>query len=345
MTNDHTPTSSPAAGAGPPEKPSRWAWVLRLLRKKEAGILIALIVLMALISFLKPQFADPDNLSRVCRQVAYTAIVALGVFFVILTGGIDLSVGWTVSLTGVICAWGMGTTAHSYLPLLEWGPLAGVCMGLAAGALVGAFNATVVCYVGVTPFIVTLGSMQMANGLVYVLTRGENILGVPKAFGEVGFGTVVGVPVPVIVLLLLAAAAHVTVTYTAFGRRLYAVGGNEEATRLSGINVRRVKFLAYVLSGLLSAVAGILYVAKFSSGQVDVGKGMELDAIAAAVIGGTSLMGGEGSVLGVLIGAMIMGVIRNGLVVMSVTPYWQQFIIGAIIVLAAVLDYLKSRRR
>jgi ribose transport system permease protein len=277
--------------------------------------------------------------------VAYTAIVALGVFFVILTSGIDLSIGATASLAGVMCGWAMSAAPPSFLPTLGWAPYLAVAIGLLAGALVGAFNAGVVSYMGVTPFIVTLGSMGMARGIVLVLTRGETIRGIPEGFINCGVADVLGIPVPVIVLLVIAICAHVVLMYTAFGRRLYAVGGNEEATRLSGINVKRITFLAYTIAGVLSSVTGILYIARFRSAQANAGLGMEMDAIAAAVIGGTSLMGGEGSVVGVLIGAMVMGVIRNGLVLMDVSSYWQDFIIGAIIVLAAILDKIRTRKR
>ncbi|MGD0092723.1 MAG: ABC transporter permease, partial [Planctomycetota bacterium] len=186
-----------------------------------------------------------------------------------------------------------------------------------------------------------LGTMSMTRGLVQLLTGGESLLGIPEGYIETGSWILF----PVIVLLLVAAVSHLGLTYTAFGRRLYAVGGNEEATRLSGINVRRVKFLAYVISGVLSGLTGILYVAKFRSALAEPAKGIELDAIAAAVIGGTSLMGGEGSVFGVLIGAMVMGVIRNGLVLVKVSPDWQELIIGAVIILAAILDVWRSKRR
>ncbi|MCY3022198.1 MAG: ABC transporter permease [Planctomycetota bacterium] len=315
--------------------------VASLLRKKEAGIFLALIALMILITLFNRDFASLANLSSICRQVAYIAIAALGVFVVIVTGGIDLSIAGTVALSGVMCGWALATTQHRYLPLLELGPVVAVAMGLLAGALAGAFNGAIVCYLGVTPFIVTLGSMWMAKGLVQVLTGGESLLGIPAGFIEVGNWILF----PVIVLLAVAVGAHISLTYTAFGRRLYAIGGNEEATRLSGINVRRVKFMAYVICGVLSSITGILYVAKFRSALAEPHQGMELDAIAAAVIGGTSLMGGEGSVLGVLIGAMVMGVIRNGLVLVRVSSHWQQLIIGAIIVLAAILDVMRSRRK
>ena len=308
----------------------------RLLRRRESGIFLALVGLMAFITFFQPNFARANNLYLVSRQIALTAIIALGVFFVILTGGIDLSVGSTVGLSGFMCGLAMAAGLH---------PLLAVAAGLLTGAAVGAVNGVIVAFVGVTPFIVTLGMLGVARGVVLVIKHGDSVREISKSFIEVGNGSVLGFSVPVLILLLVAGAAHFVLKFTAFGRRVYAIGGNEEATALSGINTRKVKFFTYIICGALSAVTGMLFVARFQSAQADAGKGMELDAIAATVIGGTSLMGGEGSVVGVLIGAVIMGVIRNGLVLMEVSSYWQELIIGSIIVLAAILDIVRSRRR
>jgi len=308
----------------------------KLLHRRESGIFLALLGLMALITCFQKNFIDPNNLYLVSRQIALTAIIALGVFFVILTGGIDLSVGSTVGLSGFMCGLAMAAGLH---------PLIAIVAGLATGALVGAINGGIVAVVGVTPFIVTLGMLGVARGLVLVIKHGDSIREISKPFIALGNGSIFGLSSPVIMLIVLAIAAQVVLRHTAFGRRVYAIGGNEEATRLSGINTRKVKFLTYVICGALSSVTGILFVARFQSAQADAGKGMELDAIAATVIGGTSLMGGEGSVVGVLIGAVIMGVIRNGLVLMEVSSYWQELIIGSIIVLAAILDIVRSRRR
>lgn len=308
----------------------------RLIRQRESGIFFALLGIIALISLYEPRFLSGDNLYLVSRQIAFTAIAALGVFFVILTGGIDLSIGSVIGLSGVTC----GMAMAGGVP-----PFWAVLVGLGTGAALGAINGGIVAYVGVTPFIVTLGMLSMARGGVYVLTKGDSIRNIPENFKWIAQGDFLGIPIPVWVLIFLMLFSHILLSYTVFGRRVLAVGGNEEATRLSGINVRRVKFLTYVIAGLFSAVTGVLFVARFGSAQAKAGQMMELDAIAAAVIGGTSLMGGEGSVFGVLIGAIIMGVIRQGLVLMKVDTYWQQLIIGAIIVLAAVIDVVRSRRR
>jgi ribose transport system permease protein len=308
----------------------------KLLHRREAGIFIALLGLIILISTIQHEFLKGKNPYLVSRQIALTAIIALGVLFVILTGGIDLSVGSTVGLSGFLCGFAMAAGFH---------PLLAVVVGLLTGAVVGAVNGVVVAYLGVTPFIVTLGMLGAAHGLVLIIKRGDSIREISRAFIAFGNGSLFGVSIPVIILLIIAALCYMVLGRTVFGRQVFAVGGNEKAAALSGINTRAVKFLTYVLSGLLSAVTGILFVARFESAQADSGKGMELDAIAAAVIGGTSLMGGEGSVVGVLLGASIMVIIRNGLVVTGVSSYWQELIIGTIIVLAAILDVIRSRKR
>jgi ribose transport system permease protein len=308
----------------------------KLLHRREAGIFFALVGLVILITCIQPNFIKPGNLFLVSRQIALTAIIALGVLFPILTGGIDLAVGSTVGLSGFLCGLAMAAGLH---------PILAVIVGLLTGASVGAVNGIIVSYVGVTPFIVTLGMLGAAHGIVLIIKQGDSIREISKGFIAFGNGSLFGISVPVLILLLIAAGCYLTLGRTVFGRQVFALGGNEKAAALSGINTRRVKFLTYVLSGLLPAVTGILFVARFQSAQADSGKGMELDAIAAAVIGGTSLMGGEGSVAGVLIGAIIMGVIRNGLVLMQVSSHWQELIIGIIIVLAAILDVVRSRKR
>jgi ribose transport system permease protein len=308
----------------------------KLVHRREAGIFIALLLLVALITCFEPKFIRPHDLFLVTRQIALTAIIALGVLFVILTGGIDLSVGSTLGLSGFTCGLAMAAGLH---------PILAVIIGLLTGAAVGAINGVIVAFVGVTPFIVTLGMLGAAHGLVLILKQGDSVRQISKGFIAFGNGSLFGISVPVLILLAIAFACHLALARTVFGRQVFALGGNEKAAALSGINTRVVKFSTYVLCSTLSAVAGILYVARFESAQADSGKGMELDAIAAAVIGGTSLMGGEGSVVGVLLGSSIMVVIRNGLVVTGVSSYWQELIIGAIIVLAAVLDVVRSRKR
>ncbi len=321
-----------AAGA---RRGSGRAVVSAVVRTRESAIFLALVLIVGVIGFVAPSFLSGSNLFLLSRQISFVAIVAFGELFVILTGGIDLSVGSIMALAGMAAAWAMKVG----VPV----PLA-VAAGVAVGLAMGAVNGALISYVRITPFIVTLGMLSLASGLVLGLTKGWPITEIPASFLPLAQGAFLGLPVPVWIAALVAVTAHVTLRYTAFGRRTYAIGGNEQATFLSGIDVSRIKFVLYVISAATASIAGIILVARFNSAQADTGKGWELDAIAAAVIGGTSLAGGSGSVLGVVIGACIMGVIKNGLVLMRVSSYWQTAIIGIIIVLAAVLDRAKSRK-
>jgi ribose transport system permease protein len=308
----------------------------RLLHRRESGIFLALVALLVAITWLQPNFATANNLYLLSRQIALTAILALGVLFVILTSGIDLSLGSTVGLTGFVCGLAMAA---------GWPTVPAIAAGLLTGAAIGAINGSIVAYIGVTPFIVTLGMLGAARGVILVCRHGDSIRDIPPSFITAANGNLLGLSVPVLVLLGLAIFSQAVLKHTVFGRHVYAIGGNEKAAAFSGVNTRLVKFFTYVICSVFSGVTGILFVARFESAQSDAGKGMELDAIAATVIGGTSLMGGEGSVVGVLIGAIIMGVIRNGLVLLDVSSYWQELIIGIIIVLAAILDVVRGRLR
>ena len=308
--------------------------VLEILAKREAAIFIALIVISAGISLMAPQFLTAKNMYLVSRQISFVAIVALGELFVILTGGIDLSVGSTVGLSGMITGVVLAAGVH---------PIFALPIGVLSGMLIGMFNGSVIAYVGITPFIVSLGALSMGRGLSLILTKGNPIIEMPSSFFFLAQSDLLGIPTPVIIAAIIAIIVHVTLTYTAFGRRIYAIGGNEQATALSGVDVKMIKLKIYAICGLLAGIVGVLLVARFNSAQPATGKGWELDAIASAVIGGTSLNGGVGTVLGLLIGATVMGVIRNGLVLMQVSAYWQDFIIGGIIVLAAVIDRIKNK--
>jgi ribose/xylose/arabinose/galactoside ABC-type transport system permease subunit len=322
-----------------------------LLKSKESAILLALAIMVAVIAFIAPNFLNSVNLFQVSRQVAFVAIVALGELFVILTGGIDLSVGSIMGWAAMGAAWAMTTAASGGAAATSivtmWNPhlhpgFAVLC-GIGVGVAMGAINGALVAYVRIPPFIATLGLLSIGSGNVLGFTKGWPITQIPPSYQWVGQESLLGLPIPVWIMLILAAAAHVILTYTAFGRRTYAIGGNEQATFLSGINVDSIKFRLYMISAGFAAISGILLVARYASSQPDIGTGWELDAIAAAVIGGTSLAGGSGSVLGVIIGACIMAVLRNGLVLMHVDPYWHKSIIGVVIILAAVLD-VKTKR-
>jgi ribose transport system permease protein len=304
------------------------------IRRRESAILLALFVIMAVIGSVEPNFVSGSNLYLVSRQISFVAVVALGELFVILHGGIDLSVGSIMALAGMVA----GFCMKADVP-----PALAVALGITAGLAMGAINGALISFVRIAPFIVTLGMLSFASGVVLGLTKGVPITEIPASFLPVAQGSFLELPIPVWIMLAMAVVAHVVLTATAFGRRIYAIGGNEQATFLSGIDVRRIKFGLYLISAGCASIAGIILMARFNSAQADTGKGWELDAIAAVVIGGASLSGGSGSVLGVLIGACIMGVIKNGLVLMRVSSYWQTAIIGVIIVLAVVLD--RARRR
>jgi len=309
--------------------------IRKMFSAQEFSIFLALLLIAAFITAVAPSFMSTRNLFLVSRQVSFLAIIAISELFVILTAGIDLSVGSVVGLSGVTTGIALAAGIH---------PVLAVLIGLATGAVTGVINGVLIAYVGVTPFIVTLGMLSMARGMVWILTKGWPITEIPPGFMVLGQGRVLGLPLPLLILAVVAVLAYIVLKYLPFGRRVYAIGGNERATELSGINVRRIKLMVYALSNILASITGIILVARFSSAQASVGETWELDAIAAAVIGGTSLAGGKGSVLGALIGAAIMGVIRNGLVLMKVSVYWQQFIIGMVIVLAAIIDILRNRR-
>jgi len=325
----------PVGEGGPPAAGRVAGWVAGV---KELNILIALLALGAFLSFASPFFLSADNLLGVARAFSLTAIVAIGQTMVIITGGIDLSVGSVLALSGL-------TTGM----LLAGGwPLApAMAVGLLVGTGFGLANGLLVTKVGLPPFIATLGTLSIGRGLVYVLTQGFPVT-VPRGQDTLialGQGYVGRVPVPVIVMLVITVLGTLFLGQTTYGRYIYAVGGNQEAARLAGISTDRVKLLVYTLSGTLSAVAGMILLARLVSAQPSAGLGFELPVIAASIIGGTSLMGGEGTVLGAVLGAAIIGVLENGMVLLNVNTYAQQAVTGTVIILAVALDIWQKRRR
>ena len=306
------------------------------MRARRFGTLIGLVVLCAVLWALTPHFLTVSNLLNIAQQTSINAIVAVGMTFVILSGGIDLSVGSIVAVAGVV----LGTLLHQGQPL----PIALVA-SLAVGVACGAANGALVSWGRLPPFIVTLGMMSIARGVALVVTEARPVSGFEAGLRSLATGSVAFIPAPVVVMILVYVVAHLVLTRTTFGRYVYAIGGNEEATRLSGVNVRGQKTAVYAVSGLTSAVAAILLTARLNSAQPIAGMMYELDAIAATVIGGTSLMGGEGSLGGTLVGALIMGVLRNGLNLLGVSSFLQQIVIGAVIVGAVLVDTVLKRHR
>ncbi len=314
----------------------------RITRKLsgEFGIGIAFILEFALFAFASPYFFTPDNLLNVSLQASITAIIAAGMTFVILTGGIDLSVGSLVAFAGIVAT----SLLKTGLP-----PAAGfavaILAGLAIGALSGAFAGFCITRFKIAPFIVTLATMTIWRGAAFVWTDGRPVWELPEGFTFLGTGRILAVPVPTIIMVLTFIASHVILTRTRFGRYVYAVGGNIEAARLAGIRTGRVLVNVYVLSGTLAALSGILLASRMNSGQPNAGVAYELDVIAAVVVGGTSLSGGAGSIVGTFIGAMLIAVLRNGLNLLNVNSYVQQVIVGVVILLAVMLDQLRRKRK
>jgi ribose transport system permease protein len=307
-----------------------------LSRARQFGTLFGLLALCATLWALTPHFLTVSNLLNVAQQTSINAIVAVGMTYVILTGGIDLSVGSIVAVSGVV----LGTMLQQDQSLIV-SMMAALIVGLGCGLL----NGTLISWGGLPPFIVTLGMMSIARGAALVFTEGRPVSGFDEGFRSIATGSIWFIPAPVALMIIVYLIAHVVLTRTTFGRYTYAIGGNEEATRLSGIAVRRHKAIVYGVSGLMSALAAIILTARLNSAQPIAGTMYELDAIAATVIGGTSLMGGEGSLGGTLVGALIMGVLRNGLNLLGVSSFVQQIVIGGVIVGAVFVDMVVKRRR
>ncbi|MBN1351415.1 ABC transporter permease [candidate division KSB1 bacterium] len=303
------------------------------LNIQSLGILISLIALITIISIATPHFLTADNVLSVIRSFSFVAIMAIGEMIVIITAGIDLSVGSIMGFSACLTA----LLIHS-----GWGSPLAIVIGMITGLLLGFANGVLITRLKLPPFIVTLGMLSICRGLTYVITKGWPISGFSEQFMFLGQGKLWLIPFPIFIMVIFALAGGVFLYKTIWGRQIYAIGGNEEATRLSGVNVDNVKVLAYMISGFTAAVAGILLIARLGVAQPTAGLSYELDVIAAAVIGGTSLMGGEGTILGLIIGAAIMGVLRNGLVLLGVSAFWQQVALGAVIILAVTIDKIRK---
>jgi ribose transport system permease protein len=317
-----TPASS-AAGA----KGGRRIPVERLSR---LGVLMALLFFVVVFAIGSPRFLTLDNFINVSRQISTNFIIACAMTFVIITAGIDLSVGSLVALSGVLMA---GLTVNYGLP---W-PI-GILLTVIVLAGVGLVNGFAISRQGLQPFVVTLAMMSIARGLALAYTGSEPIFITDTTVLALGNGYVGPVPIPVVIAAIVGILAHITLTRTKIGRYVYAVGGNEEAARISGINVANIKLFVYGLTGALSAVAGVIIAARLYSGNPTAGNDTALDVIAAVVIGGTSLFGGVGGILGTLLGAFIVGIISNGLTIMNVPYYWQLVAKGLVIYIAMLID-------
>ena len=306
-------------------------WVSYLLR--QYGIVLGLLCVAIVLSLLEPSFLTAQNLTNIMRQTSVIGIMAVGMTFVILTAGIDLSVGSVLALAGVVCA----SLEHHGLPVV-----AVVAVTMLLGAFIGTINGVVITKGKVTPFVVTLGTMSIARGLSHIYTDGQPISGFGAAFRFLGSGAVFDIPVPIIALALTVLVAIIILEHTVLGRYTYAIGGNEEAVRLSGIHVDFYKTSAYAICGLTAALGAIVLTSRLNAGESIAGMGYELDVIAAVVIGGTSLMGGRGGVWGTLIGALLIGTINNGMNLLMISSYYQLVVKGILIVAAVLLDRLRE---
>ena len=299
------------------------------------GILISFIVICIVMTILSPVFLTVTNVLNVIRQSSIYGIMAIGMTFVILTGGIDLSVGSILAISGAIAA-GSLKGGVGFLPVLLLTLAVGVGCGLANGVLITMGR--------ITPFVVTLGMMSIARGLTLIYTKGYPISGFSGPFRFIGGGDIFGIPFPIVVFIITVVVAWLILTQTRLGRYTYAIGGNEETVKLSGINASFYKTIVYMISGLAAAVSALILTSRINSAEPVSGTGYELDVIAAVVIGGTSLMGGRGSVWGTLVGALMIGVINNGMNLLGISAYFQLVVKGVIIIGAVLLDRLRQEQ-
>jgi erythritol transport system permease protein len=317
----------------------------------ELRAFIALIVIIVVFAILSDSYLTWDNLVTMTKHVAINAFLALGMLMVILTGGIDLSVGSIVGLSGIVAGVLLEGLHLGFAGTIVYLPVWGVIIcSLAVGTGVGAFNGVLVTRFSVAPFIATLGSLYMVRGLALLISNGQtypNLQGSPElgntGFGFLGSGKLAGIPTAIWLMVVFALAAVFLTRKTPFGRWIYALGGNARAAELAGVPVRKVTVRVYMISGFCAAMAGLIIASELTSAAPQAGDSFELNAIAAVVIGGTSLMGGRGNVRGALIGAFVIGFLADGLVIVGVSTFWQTFIKGAVIVLAVILDQGQQR--
>lgn len=297
---------------------------------------VSLIVLCGVIAALEPRFLSAGNLAGVARQTAVITVMAMGMTVVMISGGIDLSVGSAMALSGVMGAFAMVGGA----PVIV-----GIAAAIATGTLCGLITGITIAALRIPPFIVTLGGMGVYRGITLLATDGKAVVGVPSSFGYLAEGNLLGfIPVPLLIVVLVAVATHFMLVNTLPGRYCYAIGSNAEATRYAGVRVSRYQVLFYALLGAMTGLAGAIESARLVTGQPTAGEGYELRVIAAVVIGGGSLSGGQGSVMGTIIGALIMGVLANGANLLGISSFAQQVVIGAVIVLAVTFDEFQRRR-
>ncbi|TWT35250.1 Ribose transport system permease protein RbsC [Posidoniimonas corsicana] len=306
--------------------------------------LLVLVLMIVAMSLLSDRFLTAANGWNIMRQISVNVCLSIGMTLVILSGGIDLSVGSILGLSGAITA-GLIKYPVPFQALgveLQFTTFGAVVAGMVVGLALGCFNGQMITRLKIPPFVATLGMLSIARGLTMLWTKGFPITSLGNGLSRIGTGYVMGVPTPVWIVGILVAAFAIITKKTRLGRYIYAVGGNEKTAQLSGLNVNRIKVIVYTLAGILSAIAGLIVTSRLDSAQPKAGEGYELDSIAAVVIGGTSLSGGRGTIIGTVIGCLIIGVLNSGLVLLGVSPFWQQVVKGGVILLAVAIDRLRD---
>ena len=321
------------------EETKRRSLFLLIAGVREMGIGAFIILLIIVVSLRSPYFLDVDNFRDILMDIAILSIVAIGETMVILTRSIDLSVASTVALSGMIV--GMTISSHQGIP-----PFVALLMGIGLGAVLGSINGLLVTKGRIPPIIATLGTLSIYRGLVFAISGGAWVDAheMPKSFVYLSKNTLLGVPNLVLIAIFIAIIFYYFLNHTRTGREVYALGSNPEAARVVGIRVNRILFLVYALSGILSGMAGVLWVSRYASAQSDTAAGFELQAVAAAVVGGVNIFGGSGTIPGVVLGSLLLGIIVNALNLVRISPFWKLAVQGLIILLAVVSDALMSRR-
>lgn len=309
----------------------------KLVSSKQFGITVVLIVLIVFFSFSAPSFLQLSNFINIARQIAMLGIVTVGFTFVLITGGIDLSVGYQISLVNVVCALLMVRAGIN--------PVVASLAGILVATLVGFCNGMIITKSSVAPMVITLAVQIVLNGLSYILSGGMPIFGFPSSFAVIGQGSIGIIPVSLVIMLVCVAVGIFILKKTYFGRYFYAVGSNEEAAKLSGVNTKRIKVLVYTLCGFFTGVAGVIMLSRINSGQSATGAGFEMDVLTAAVLGGVSINGGKGNMLNAFIGVLIVGILGNGLVLMNIDEYVQLVVRGLVLMAAVVFDTVQDKKK
>ncbi len=309
-------------------------WIKNVVKQREFVIFLIVLALFVVMTFASPYFLTKANLLAVMLGLSLEAIIAVAMVHLMVTGGFDMSVGSIVAFTGATTA----LMLRSGMPVVI-----AVFFGLLVGAAIGLFNGVIVAKIGINPFVTTLSSLSLYRGLTLIVTRGQNVTGLPAAFKAIGQTKFFGVQTPIIICVVLLIIGDILLRKSRFFRQSYYIGGNELSARLSGIAVDKIKIMAYVLTGLFAAISGIVMTARLGSASVTAGAGLELRVITAVIIGGASLAGGEGTILGAFLGTLLMGLISNALTLMGVDVYWQTFVTGATLLTAVLIDTLTKK--